>query len=230
MRQKRSDLSVKILKWSAVAGLILLLALSVLFYRDQFLEYWQRLQNGETHPAGLIAAYVVLPMIGFPIMPLLILLGVRFGSLYGCIIMVLIMPFHLTVSYWAMNTRIQGWIQRLADKRSVAVPKIPEKHRFSFSLLFMAIPGLSYTLKNYLLPMSGLSFPLFLICGWLPQAVMGIPFVVMGAAAVHYSLILFTGVSGIYIVMMFSRKWIIRFYRRISSVLTNQKKKKRSKI
>ncbi|GAB6145499.1 TVP38/TMEM64 family protein [Desulfocicer niacini] len=216
---------VKFLKWSAAAAALLLLAFLVLVYREQFQEYWQRQLNGETHPAGLIAAYVVLPMIGFPIMPLLILLGVRFGALNGSIIMIVFTPLHLVVSYWAVRTRIQGWIEHLAEARSMAVPKIPEKHRFKFSFLFMIIPGLSYTLKNYLLPMSGLSFPLFLICGWLPQAVMGIPFVVMGAAAARYTLILLAGMLGIYIVMMLSRRWIISLYHRFSAVLTNKKKK-----
>jgi uncharacterized membrane protein YdjX (TVP38/TMEM64 family) len=225
MKQTRSDTSVKLLRGSAVVGTLLLIVLSIFFYRDPFLEYWQRLQNGQTHPAGLIAAYVVLPMIGFPIMPLLILLGVRYGSLYGSLIMVLITPLHLAVSYWAVRTRIQDWIQHLADARSVEIPKISAKHRFSFSLLFMAIPGLSYSLKNYLLPMSGLSFPLFLVCGWLPQAVMGIPFVVMGAAAARYSLIIVAGMVGISIVLMLSRKWITPLYRRICAVLTHQKKK-----
>lgn len=225
MKQGNSDRTKKIMTWTAAAGILLLSAFSILFYREQVLGYWQRLQNGETHPAGLIAAYVVLPMVGFPIIPLLILLGVRFGSLYGSIIMALIMPIHLAVSYWAVRTRIQGWIERLADARSISIPKLPKRHRFSFSFLFMVIPGLSYTLKNYLLPMSGLSFGLFMICGWIPQAVLGIPFVVMGAAAAQYSLILLGALTVIYIVMILSRKWIACFFHWITSIITRPKDK-----
>lgn len=215
MSQNKSDIFLNAMKWSALSGALFLLVIVSLFYRDLLFGCWQRLQNGEIHPAGLITAYVVLPTIGFPITPLLILLGVRFGSLYGSLIMALIMPFHLAVSFWAVRTRIQDWIQKIADAHSITIPEIPKKHQFSFSFLFMIIPGLSYTLKNYLLPMSGLSFFSCMICGWLPQAILGIPLVVMGDAAAHYSVILLIGLVGVYLVMVLSRKWIAKLYRRI---------------
>jgi uncharacterized membrane protein YdjX (TVP38/TMEM64 family) len=71
-----------------IAALVfIVLIFSPVLYHEQITLYWQKLQNGPTHPIGLIAAYVILPIIGFPILPLLILLGIRFDSLYGSIIM-----------------------------------------------------------------------------------------------------------------------------------------------
>ena len=72
----------------------------------------------------------------------------------------------------------------------------------------MALPGLSYTLKNYLLPLSGLSFFPFLICGWLTQALLGIPFVVMGAAATQYSFIMLGILALVYTALVLFGKWI----------------------
>lgn len=190
------------------AAVFIVLIFSTLLYHEQLTLYWQKLQNGQTHPIGLIAAYMILPMIGFPILPLLILLGVRFDSLYGSIIMTMIMPLHLSVSYWLSHTHIQKWIRRQAKSRGMTVPELPEKHRFRFAFLFMAVPGLSYTLKNYLLPMSGLSFFPFLICGWLPQAVLGIPFVVMGAAATQYSFIMLGILALVYTALVLLGKWM----------------------
>jgi len=192
-----------------IAALVfIVLIFSAVLYHDQLALYWQKLQQGQTHPIGLIAAYMILPMIGFPILPLLILLGIRFDSLYGSIIMALIMPVHLAVSYWLGHTHIQTWIRRQAKSRGMTIPQLPKKHRFRFAFLFMALPGLSYTLKNYLLPLSGLSFFPFLICGWLPQALLGIPFVVMGAAATQYSFIMLGILALVYTALVLFGKWI----------------------
>lgn len=205
------------------AVVLLMLILSVGLYHEQVTLYWQKLQQGQTHPAGLIAAYVILPIIGFPIMPLLILLGVRFNALYGIIIMTLTMPFHLAVSYWLVHTHIQTWIRRQAESRAIRIPKIPEKHRFRFAFLFMALPGLSYSLKNYLLPMSGLSFFPFLVCGWLPQALLSVPFVIMGAAATQYSLIMIGILALVYAALMLCGKWIKKKYRQTIDTIHNRK-------
>ena len=222
MSRNMTDNKLTFVKIIAAVALLMLI-LSVVLYQEQVTLYLQKLQQGQTHPAGLIAAYVILPIIGFPIMPLLILLGVRFDSLYGSIIMTMIMPLHLAVSYWLVHTHIQTWIRRQAESRAINVPEIPEKHRLRFAFLFMALPGLSYSLKNYLLPMSGLSFFPFLVCGWLPQALLNVPFVIMGAAATQYNLIMIGIPALVYAALMLCGKWIKKRYRQTIDTIHNRK-------
>jgi hypothetical protein len=54
----------------------------------------------------------------------------------------------------------------------------------------MAIPGLSYAMKNYLLPLSGVSFRVHIGVGFLTQGALGIPFIVAGHAAAGKSFFL----------------------------------------
>ena len=78
--------------------------------------------------------------------------------------------------------------------------QIPHHRQTQFSFLFTVIPGLPYTVKNYLLPLSGISFGKYLLISWLVQGVMGIPFVVLGEAASQWSYHLLTGFLVLFVV------------------------------
>jgi uncharacterized membrane protein YdjX (TVP38/TMEM64 family) len=56
----------------------------------------------------------------------------------------------------------------------------------------MAIPGLSYAMKNYLLPVCGISFRVYFGIALLTQGMLAIPFVAVGHAAAGKSLFLVT--------------------------------------
>ena len=49
----------------------------------------------------------------------------------------------------------------------------------------MALPGLPYASKNYLLALAGLPLPLFLAIAWPIQALSGLPFLFLGRSAVN---------------------------------------------
>ena len=63
---------------------------------DQLLAY---LISKDTHPLGFLISFLLLPMVGFPIIPFLVIIGVKFGVKQGTIIMFVGMLIHLAVSF-----------------------------------------------------------------------------------------------------------------------------------
>lgn len=60
--------------------------------------------------------------------------------------------------------------------------------------IFMLFPGLPYSIKNYLLAMSGLSFLEYVIIGWVAQFSLSIPFILLGRAVIKMAP-LFLGIA-----------------------------------
>ena len=213
-------------KWIRILVIILFLSAAylLLLYHRELALLWKSLKSGEFHPIFLIVSFSILPLLGFPILPLLILVGAQFGSFIGLIIVFAVMPFHLLVSFWITHSMLRKPMERLLKARSISIPTIPERHRFKYSLIFMILPGLSYSLKNYLLPLSGLSFAPFLFCGWVSQGLLGVPFVVLGDAPPQWVFYIFLSVFIFYIILIFSRDWIKTLYDRIFFSRKSEKK------
>ena len=205
-----------------LAGLFVIVVIAIAYYRfrPELMALWSAIKSEESHPGFLLGSFIILPIFGFPVSPFLILLGLRFGDIAGILFMMVIMPVHLTISYWVTRSLLRDRVEALAKKNNLNITGISENRRMTFGLVFMIVPGLSYTMKNYLLPLSGMSFLQFLLCAWLIQGIMGIPFVVLGNSAAELSIPLFLGVLGLIVLIIIFRKWMLKKYNRfIKSVL-----------
>lgn len=160
----------------------------------------------ETHPALFLLLFALLPIVGFPISVFLVLLGAKFGAWPGVLIMFAGMPLHLAAAYLITHSLLRGLVRRSLEKMNYAIPQIPPNRSLWFSLVFMAVPGLSYTMKNFALALCGVPFRHYFLGGYGVQAVMGIPLVIAGKAFTGMNLyllalvfmLLFTGYIGLY--------------------------------
>ncbi len=172
----------------------LILILAVIFYLLGTYGVLSRLSDAvskHTNPYLFILLMLVLPVCFFPISPFLVIGGIKFGLVGGIVLMFVTMPVHLLISHYLSRTFFRSWLERLATKRNVDIPEIPKEKTLWVSIVFMAIPGLTYSMKNYLLALSKVPFRHFFLAGWLVQAAMGIPFVVIGESARDESFLLF---------------------------------------
>lgn len=159
-------------------------------YKYNAFEYLTYFINEETHPAVFIFLFVLLPVVGFPIILFLILLGIKFGIGTGLLIMFLCLPIHMVSSFFLANNFLKPLVKNFSEKRGYRFPQIPENRLIWFSIVFMAIPGLSYTMKNYIFALSGISFRYYFLIGYLVNGILGIPFVIAGHAAMGKSFLL----------------------------------------
>jgi hypothetical protein len=60
-----------------------------------------------------------------------------------------------------------------------------------YSFLFLAIPGIPYAGKNYMMPPAGVPFRYCVLMNCIVQGPLGIPFIVLGKSAAKMDLTLF---------------------------------------
>lgn len=121
--------------------------------RESILAYGMSLP-----PALLIAAFFVLPLAGFPVSVLLVVIGLRFGIAWGMIIVTLGMFFHLLVVHGIARSGMREKMRRRIAAFGYEIPPIKENHRLWFTTLFASIHGPPYAAKLYLLALTDLPF------------------------------------------------------------------------
>lgn len=174
----------------AAAAFAGLLAMLYLLWGEDARDFVQYALGEGSPPVLFLVLFAVLPLFGFPVSAFLVLLGVRFGIAGGLAIMIAGMAFHLLAAFWIVHSFLRSLVLRLLRRMDYRLPQVPEDRVVWFSFVFMAVPGLSYCLKNYVLPLAGVPLRHFFLAGFLMQGAMGVPFVIAGDALATESLLL----------------------------------------
>jgi hypothetical protein len=92
------------------------------------------------------------------------------------------------------------------------VPEVPEKHEALFSFVFLAVPGIPYAVKNYLLPLAGIPFRYCVLMNVAVQLILGIPFIVLGKSAADMNWTLLFIAAGFFLVGAVAVWWLEKRY------------------
>ncbi len=168
---------------------------------------------GKALPAGwFIAAFFVLPLVGFPISILLVLAGIRFGMAGGMglaaagILFHHFAAFHLT--HGSFRHRVRQWL----DDAGHAIPPIKAKNRIWFTALFAAIHGPPYVAKLYLLALTDLPLRIYLWVG-APVYIAFCPIAIgAGSAVMHMDPTWIYVVVGAGTAVMLAGHWLKKRY------------------
>ncbi len=134
-----------------------------------------------------LALFVLLPLLGFPVSLLFILTGARLGVAWGLTAMALVIPLHLACMF-GIARLLRQWLTRLLKNRNISLPRMPETGRATWIIVFSLVPGLSYTIKNYLLPLVGTRPKETFAIVWPVQVVQSAPLVLVGGSVSSGSL------------------------------------------
>lgn len=192
----------------AVAGIAMLLHSSGGY--DAFLE---RLRN-DLSPALFFVLMSVLPVAGFPMSPFLVMAGLKFGFLMGVTAAGLATLIHLICAFGVGRSFLRPWIIRLLKRRNHRIPRLSRGGKYLTTFLFVAFPGLPYSLKNYLLAISDLSLTTYIGLTWISQMLVALPFIGLGEAAGQMHLAVGAGVVLIILVGYLTMKSVARRHRR----------------
>ncbi len=193
--------------------LITLLIVVSVFFREEIKGFLSFIESDQTHPSVLFLSFLILPVLGFPITVLLILLGLRFDSLWGILIMFMLVPFHLALSFWGVHSFFGSQLKTFAEKKHYPIFNVRESKYAEFSFLFMAIPGLPYAVKNYLLPLFGIPFRYYFFIGWAIHGITGIPFVILGDVATEYNFRIILFFLPLFLLIFFIKQKIKKRYK-----------------
>lgn len=107
------------------------------------------------NPVLVIPLMALLPVMGFPIVVVYLVAGARFGPLWGGVVVAGVTAVHLLLTHVVANGLFRRAIQRFVERRHKRIPEIRADEHGSIALLGSLAPGLPYSLRNYLLALSG---------------------------------------------------------------------------
>lgn len=156
----------------------------------------------ETNSLVFVVLMALLPLAGFPITVFLFLVGVIFGVTGGIFLTGAMMIFHLLVTYYLVHSVFRPLIIRILNRFHIPAPQLPLKGRKRLAFIFMIVPGLPYTVKNFLLALADLSLPEYLVINWVAQFSLSIPVIILGKGVIRMDpLVLSAGVLLLLIVL-----------------------------
>ncbi len=124
---------------------------------------WQalpRAMNRLDTPA-ILALTAVLPVVGFPISMVYLLLGARFGPVVGMGIVAGITAIHLLSTHWITRGFLRQPLMRFMSRHNHRVPAVLPGENGAISLMIMIAPAIPYFVRNYVLALSGIPFRVY---------------------------------------------------------------------
>jgi uncharacterized membrane protein YdjX (TVP38/TMEM64 family) len=103
----------------------------------------------------LFTLIALLPLVGVPMSVLLVAAGARYGHAWGFVLAAAAIAIHLLASWWVAHSWLKRPLVALLRKLGRRKPEVPAGDSVPVCLLVALTPGVSYTLKNYLLVLAG---------------------------------------------------------------------------
>jgi uncharacterized membrane protein YdjX (TVP38/TMEM64 family) len=190
---QKSDRTKRLFRYLLMLLIPALLSAAVVFSLWQShpeIAYWQQLLlDGraylEGHPWALVLVVATLPGLGLPISPLLILMGIVLGPLYGlpatCAIAIAAQGICSIWAYGLAAGPFRELLKRTLLKKWT-LPELSERGALRIGLIIRITPGIPYALQNVALGVMGLRFKTYLLASIPTQALYAIGFVVTGGA------------------------------------------------
>ncbi len=150
----------KLLLATVGLGLLVLLLVEVVDWRAAR-EWMQRLDV-----RLLLLLMAVLPLFGFSISVIYLLIGAVFGGPMGVLVVAGITAVHLLGSHWLGHGYLRAPLRRWLDRRKRRLPDLPPGEDVSVALMTALIPGLPYAARNYLLAVSGIPLRIYFWVCW----------------------------------------------------------------
>lgn len=155
-----------------------------------------------------IAAFVVLPILGFPISVLLFAAGARFGWGPAAALAAVGIVLHHSIIFRIMHAGMREWVKSWLERRGKKIPNLKPDHRAWFTMLFAAIHGPPYTMKLYLLALTDLPFRFFLGAGAPVYWLFALLPILAGSAIMHFNPLWIYLIVGMTILLMGVGYWL----------------------
>jgi uncharacterized membrane protein YdjX (TVP38/TMEM64 family) len=180
------------------------------------MQHWQTFMawKGEAGFWPFFAGVAVLPLLGIPITPLLVLAGVTFEllpALAGC---ALAFAVNLTLSRLLGRRLLRNWLVRMAERRQYVMPSVGSRSRLTALLLVRITPGPPLAFKNYVGALIEAPFAAYLAIYWTTTMLYALAFLALGDSLISASM--FEGVAAIALlgVLLVGVLWILRRLKR----------------
>lgn len=153
-------------KWSLIT-ITVLIALGVVVSLMKWFDWAVLRQSLETMQHGPLLAFVaVLPIFGFSIALVYLVVGAAFGGWMGLVVVGEATAVHLLGSHWIARSFLRAPVERFLKRRKHQLPELPEGEEWAVVLMAALVPGLPYFVRNYLLALSGIPLRTYFWICW----------------------------------------------------------------
>lgn len=188
MKQHKSNDTIRIIKNITLFLIVLTVAGSFVLYTvfsyNPAHHLYTYLQN-DANASVFVVLMALLPLAGLPISVFLVLIGMMFGIPAGIGITAIVMFFHVLATYYLVHSFVRPLLLGFLNRFELKIPRLPRERRKRIGFAFMILPGIPYSLKNYLLALAEMPFRPYVIISWSVQFIMSIPFIVLGRGVVE---------------------------------------------
>lgn len=133
-------------------------------------------------PFGLFAALVLLPLVGIPVSPVWIAVGMRLGTVWGTLIALIALLLNFTLAYGIATRFIRGRLRAWLETRGKALPEMKPGDEARWIILVRVAPGFPLFLQNYVLGMAGVGFLRYLLLSLPIQGLYAFLFIALGTS------------------------------------------------
>ncbi len=153
---------VRGLLMAAVSAIVLLVILW--FWQNWDPDAFMRWRE-QAGPVPFFIALSLLPAIGFPTTPFYVVAGATFSPMVNFIGISVSLAVHVAMCYWVANSWMRKLLEKALSRTRYNIPVLEKGSALRFALLVKMAPGVPTFVKNYVIGMSGISFPMhFLVC------------------------------------------------------------------
>lgn len=146
--------------WIVFAGLLIAVAVVVgSFEAWDWHAFLRDLENMDRLP--LVALAAILPLFGFSIAVVYVVIGAVFGGWPGMAVVTFLTAIHLCGSHWIARSFLREPLQRFLKRRNKHLPDLPKGEEWAVALMTALVPGLPYVVRNYLLALSPVPFRIY---------------------------------------------------------------------
>lgn len=160
---------------AAAAVLAVLVVLSALVDWHGLRESMEGMARGP-----LLALVTVLPLFGFSVGIVYLVIGAVFGGWVGLAVVGGITAVHLLGSHWIARSFLRGPLERYLKRHKKKLPTPPEGAEGSVALMTVLVPGLPYFVRNYLLALSDIPLRTYFWICWPVYVIRSILVIFLG--------------------------------------------------
>lgn len=156
----RRKLTLQIIAFVAV-----LITLWFLIPNQKSIEALGQLGTKIGYP-GFFLAQAILPLLGFPIMPFLVIGSFSFGFIPCLLGTAAATAIQLPLAYLIGTRILKNMIHHLSEWFEFPIFKIQTQDQVKFIFFIKLVPGLSQTLRHYILAIAHVPFRQFFLISW----------------------------------------------------------------